>query len=121
MTVRICFSAGSLAGQTFELAAGSSLSLGRSRTCDIKASEPDVSGRHLVFRRGAGAGVTVEVASSRKTLFNGTSVSMSDSFPVKNGDTFRCGGFQNITVSVNTVCFYGILRILCDKDHLRPW
>ena len=103
MTVRICFSAGSLAGQTFELAAGSSLSLGRSRTCDIKASEPDVSGRHLVFRRGAGAGVTVEVASSRKTLFNGTSVSMSDSFPVKNGDTFRCGG--------ELVC-----RVECDDE-----
>ena len=103
MTVRICFSAGSLAGQTFELAAGSSLSLGRSRTCDLKASEPDVSGRHLVFRRGAGAGVTVEVASSRKTLFNGTSVSMSDSFPVKNGDTFRCGG--------ELVC-----RVECDDE-----
>ena len=92
MTVSIRFSAGSLAGQAFELAVGSSLSLGRSRTCDIRASEPDVSGRHLVFRRGTGAGVTVEVASSRKTLFNGTPVSMSDSFPVKNGDTFCCGG-----------------------------
>lgn len=91
MTVRLCFTAGSLAGCISEIPPSGALSVGRSRTCDLKASEPDVSGRHLVFRRSATEGVSVEVVSSRSTLFNGTKVSMGDTFAVKNGDTFRCG------------------------------
>ncbi len=92
MKVRLSFTAGSLAGKVVEIPVSGILSVGRSRTCDVKALEPDVSGRHLVFRRIGVKGAAVEVASSRTTFFNGTPVSMGDSFPVKDGDTFRCGG-----------------------------
>ena len=55
-------------------------------------TEGDVSARHLLFRLGTGGTVTVEVQSSRKTLFNGTEVMLGNTFAVKNGDTFQCGG-----------------------------
>ena len=78
MMVRLSFTAGSLAGRTFDIPNPGSLSIGRSRTCDVKVTEPDVSGRHLVFRCGVKDCATVEIASARTTLFKGTPVSMGD-------------------------------------------
>lgn len=98
MMVRLSFTAGSLAGRTFDIPNPGSLSIGRSRTCDVKVTEPDVSGRHLVFRCGVKDCATVEIASARTTLFNGTPVSMGDSFSVKDGDTFRCGSLLSCHV-----------------------
>lgn len=102
MKVRLSFTAGSLAGKTFEVPDSGILSVGRSRTCDVKALEPDVSGRHLVFRRVGTKGAAVEVASSRTTIFNGAPVSMGNSFPVKDGDTFRCGSSLSCRIECET-------------------
>ena len=92
MSVKIVFTGGTLAGTVAEVPVGGTLSVGRSHTCDVRAVEGDVSGRHLLFRLGAGGTATVEVQSSRKTLFNGTPVSLGNTFAVKDGDTFQCGG-----------------------------
>lgn len=92
MSVKIVFTGGTLTGTVADVPLGGTLSLGRSHTCDVRAAEGDVSARHLLFRLGAGGTATVEVQSSRKTLFNGTPVSLGNSFAVKDGDTFQCGG-----------------------------
>ena len=91
MSVKIVFIEGTLAGTSAKVPVGGTLSVGRSHTCDVRAAEGDVSSRHLLFRLGAGGTATVEVQSSRKTLFNGTPVTLGNTFAVKDGDTFRCG------------------------------
>ena len=100
MSVKIVFTGGGLAGTVAEVPVGGTLSIGRSHTCDVRAAEGDVSARHLLFRLGVGGTATVEVQSSRKTLFNGTSVSLGNTFAVKDGDTFQCGG----TVACRVEC-----------------
>ena len=92
MSVKIVFTGGALAGTVAEVPVGGTLSVGRSHTCDVRVAEGDVSARHLLFRLGTGGTATVEVQSSRKTLFNGTPVSLGNTFAVKDGDTFQCGG-----------------------------
>ena len=92
MSVKIVIVKGAQAGAFAEVPVGGTLSLGRSHTCDLRVTEGDVSARHLLFRLGTGGTVTVEVQSSRKTLFNGTAVMLGNTFAAKNGDTFQCGG-----------------------------
>ena len=103
MSVKIVFIGGALTGTVAEVPVGGALSVGRSHTCDVRTSEGDVSARHLLFRLGVGGTATVEVQSSRKTLFNGTPVSLGNTFAVKDGDTFQCGG--------TLVC-----RVECTRD-----
>ena len=89
MSVKIVIVKGAQAGAFAEVPVGGTLSLGRSHTCDLRVTEGDVSARHLLFRLGTGGTVTVEVQSSRKTLFNGTAVMLGNTFAAKNGVTFQ--------------------------------
>lgn len=83
--------AGETAGASVVLEVGGTVSVGRSRSNELHVTEPDVSARHMTFRRGMESALTAEVISSRHTEFNGTPVDMGSSFPVKAGDRFRLG------------------------------
>ena len=91
MNVTVVFLQGSLSGRTVTVPPGGTVSVGRSHTCDVRATEADVSSRHVVFSRASGSALAVEVVSARRTLFNGNTVRQGDILPLRPGDTLTLG------------------------------
>jgi hypothetical protein len=90
MSVSLIFDAGSLAGRSWDLPEGGALEVGRSRSCAVRAAEPDVSGRHLVVRNETGRPV-LEVFSAHRTSLDGAPLAAGDVRPLVEGSRVLLG------------------------------
>ena len=98
MAFSIRFSAGSRSGETVEIREPEVV-LGRSRSCDVRVTEGDVSGRHLSFSAGAD-GVRMANDGSTRTLVNGRPLQQGGSCAVSDGDVVQIGGTLVFSVVV---------------------
>ena len=73
----VIFETGSLRGKSWHLPDGGSLTIGRSHTCAIRPTEPDVSGRHVVLA-AMGGKVWLEAVSAHKTSVDGVRLASGD-------------------------------------------
>jgi len=97
LSYRVVFLRGSLAGKTRALAAGVNTTAGRSRSCEIRLEEPDVSGRHVLFTV-AGRGVSLENLSSRSTRVDGAALAMGESRALPAGAVVELGAGVEFTL-----------------------
>ena len=90
MAVMILFETGSLAGRSWTVPGGGSLSVGRSHSCAVRPAEPDVSGKHLVVRDEGGR-PSLEVLSSHRTALDGARLSSGEVRPLAEGSRVSLG------------------------------
>lgn len=95
------FSAGSRSGEMVKLKEPESL-LGRSRSCDIRVMEGDVSGRHLSFSF-CSEGIRMENDGSTRTLVNGQSLEQGGTCILSPGDVVQVGGTLAFSIEVDGV------------------
>ncbi|NLF62537.1 MAG: hypothetical protein GX574_15460 [Lentisphaerae bacterium] len=89
MRYQIRFIEGELEGKVFPIGANA-LSIGRSRSTEVKLSTPDVSARHVNLSLGPD-GVIMENLSSRMTNIDGEAMAMGDRKPLVAGQTVGLG------------------------------
>lgn len=94
----ISFANGSLAGTNVPCTGEHPVIVGRSRSCDVRVTEPDVSGHHLEFSVVDGR-LSYRNLSSHGTVRNGEKVSDGAYHDLFNGDQFALGGIVRLTVS----------------------
>ncbi len=76
--------------------------IGRSRSCDIRLTLPDVSREHCLIRQHDGKLHIVDMGSRNGTHVNGKNVQETGPVPLSNGDEVRIGGFVlKVAVEVN--------------------
>lgn len=90
MAATILFETGSLAGRSWTVPSGGSLAVGRSRSCAVRPSEPDVSGKHLVVHDDGGA-LSLEVLSSHRTALDGVRLPSGTVRPLVEGSRVSLG------------------------------
>ena len=91
MSYQIKFISGENVGTSCLLKQNHVLSIGRSHTNNICLKAPDISGRHIIIRVGAGESAAVEVLSSRVTKHNGQAANIGDIIEVAAGDKIQMG------------------------------
>ncbi len=89
MSVNVVFIKGSLAGMRFHIPDAGTV-VGRSHSCGIRASESDVSGRHVQIVP-AGNGAEMTVLSAHRAFVNGRRVPSGAKTSLKSGDHIRLG------------------------------
>ena len=89
MSVNVVFMKGSLAGMRFHIPDAGAV-VGRSHSCGIRASESDVSGRHVQIVP-AGNGAEMTVLSAHRAFVNGRRVPSGAKTGLKSGDHIRLG------------------------------
>ena len=89
MSVNVVFIKGSLAGMRFHIPEAGAV-VGRSHSCGIRASESDVSGRHVQIVP-AGNGAEMTVLSAHRAFVNGRRVPSGAKTSLKSGDHIRLG------------------------------
>ena len=89
MAVNVVFIKGSLAGMRFHIPDAGAV-VGRSHSCGIRASESDVSGRHVQIVP-AGNGAEMTVLSAHRAFVNGRRVPSGAKTNLKSGDHIRLG------------------------------
>ncbi|MCL1887833.1 MAG: FHA domain-containing protein [Kiritimatiellaeota bacterium] len=94
---RILFLRGSLAGKTFRLDARANAAVGRSRSCEIRLTEPDASGRHVLLKVSAN-GVALENLSARVTRLDGQPLALGEERPLAAGAKVELGGGVEFTL-----------------------
>ena len=97
LSYRLFFTQGSLSGKSFPLAPGASATVGRSRSCEIRAAEPDVSGRHVLLTADS-RGVSLENLSSRATQVDGATLAMGESRQLVAGQSVMLGAELGFTL-----------------------
>jgi pSer/pThr/pTyr-binding forkhead associated (FHA) protein len=75
---------------------GSRVVLGRSRDCDVRLDDPNVSRRHAELRREEGGWVVADLGSTNGVKVNGRQVSEA---PLKPGDEIVIG-LERLTFEV---------------------
>ena len=96
MKYQIRFTEGELQGQVFSLGVNA-LSLGRSRSNEVKLQTPDVSAKHVTLSLGP-AGVILENLSSRSTTIDGEAISMGERKTLVAGQTIGMGSLVKFTL-----------------------
>ncbi|MBQ6246458.1 MAG: FHA domain-containing protein [Kiritimatiellae bacterium] len=89
MSVNVVFIKGSLAGMRFHIPDAGAV-VGRSHSCGIRASESDVSGRHVQIVP-AGNRAEMTVLSAHRAFVNGRRVPSGARTTLKSGDHIRLG------------------------------
>ena len=89
MSANVVFIKGSLAGLRFQLPDAGAI-VGRSHSCGIRASEADVSGRHVQIVP-AGNGAELTVLSAHRAFVNGRRVPSGARAALRSGDHVRLG------------------------------
>lgn len=98
----ILFETGSLAGRSFPVPDGSSVSVGRSHSCTVRPTEADVSGRHVVVRSEGGA-LRVDVLSSHRTALDGSRLSAGMSKLLRDGSRVELGSSLAFVVRLGEI------------------
>lgn len=96
MKYQIRFIEGELQGQVFTLGTNA-LSLGRSRSNEVKLQTPDVSAKHVTLSLGPN-GVILENLSSRTTTIDGEAIALGDRKALVAGQIIGMGGLVKFTL-----------------------
>lgn len=87
----LIFEKGSLKGKRWRVPVGGILAIGRSHSCNIRPTEPDVSGKHAIIREDGGA-LWLEAMSAHKTEVEGARLRAGEKKALKAGAEVSLGG-----------------------------
>ena len=92
MMHKLTFFEGSLKGSSVDVVQGREISIGRSRSCEVRPKEDDVSGRHATVSLGADDVLRMNVLSRHETMLNSERVASGTTVKLGLGDVVRFGG-----------------------------
>ena len=91
MMHKLTFFEGSLKGASVDVVQGREISIGRSRSCEVRPKEDDVSGRHATVSLGADDVLRMNVLSRHETMLNSERVASGTTVKLGLGDVVRFG------------------------------